>query len=169
MAEVHCAPSGTIDAAIEHMDTRSKLGSWALSAALALGCSQTVREPRALEQQHSNQEQSANASGEEAKPLTPASLTLSVSERLVRSRCGREQQCGRIGPDKPYSSGADCLSRVQSDWHSALSARQCRRGVNEVGLGRCLSFVRVQDCQDRYVEETLDNQCRPDQICVDQL
>lgn len=153
----------------EHMNTRSKLGSWALSAALALGCSQTVQAPSALEQQHSNQGQSANAGAEEAKPLTPASLTLSVPEQLVRSRCGRELQCGKIGPEKAYSSGTDCLSRVQSDWQTALGTRQCRRGVNEAGLGRCLSFVRVQDCQDRYSDATLDNQCRPDQICLEQL
>jgi hypothetical protein len=168
MAELQRVPSGTVDAAIEPMNTRSKLGSWALSAALALGCSQTVREPSAFEQQHSNQAPVAKAGAEEAQPLTPASLTLSPPEQLVRSLCGREQQCGRIGPDEAYSSGTDCLNRVQSDWQSPLSARQCSRGVNEAGLGRCLRFVRVQDCQDRYIEATLDNQCRPDQICLDQ-
>ena len=167
MAEMHVRPSGTRDAAIERMNTRSKLGSWALSAALALGCSQTVREPSAVEQQHSNQGQSANTSIDDGQPLTPASLTLSVAEQLVRSRCERELQCGKVGPGRAYASGTDCLSRVQSDWRSALSTRQCRRATNEPGLGRCLRFVRVQDCQDRYLEATLDNQCRPDQVCLD--
>ena len=99
--------------------------------------------------------------------LTPASLTLSVPEQLVRSRCQREQQCQRIGPDKTYSSGTDCLSRVQADWQDALGARQCRFGVNEPGLKKCLSFLRVQDCPERYSQATLDNQCRPDQICTE--
>ena len=151
---------------MERMNTRSKLGSWALSAALALGCSQTLQQPRALEQQHSNQWQSANASAAEPK-LTPASLTLSVPEQLVRSHCGREQQCGKIGPEKAYASGTACLNSVQSDWQSELSARQCPRGVNEAGLKKCLSFVRVQDCRDRYTEATLENQCRPDQVCLE--
>ena len=81
----------------------------------------------------------------------------------------RERQCGKIGRDKAYSSGTDCLRRVQNEWHGALSTRQCRSGVSEAGLRRCLRFVRVQDCRDRYSQETLDNQCRADQICVDQL
>jgi hypothetical protein len=138
---------GTADAPNQLMDTRSKLGSWALSAALALGCSQTVQEKE--------------------EKLTPASLTVSAPERLVRARCMREMQCGKVGPDKTYSSGSDCLSQVERQWEVALEARQCDYGINEVRLRRCLSFVRVQDCRDRYSQETLDNQCRSDQICLE--
>lgn len=149
------------------MKTCSNMGSWALSAALALGCSQqAVRQPSALDQPHANRQYlpaSATAGTEER--LTPASFTVSVPEQLVRSHCMREQQCGNIGPSNTYSSGTDCLSRVQTDWAAELSARTCPQGTNDHGLRRCLSFLRVQDCLDRYTQQTLENQCRPEQIC----
>lgn len=106
-----------------------------------------------------------------AKPepgLTPASSMLSVPEQLTRTHCMREQQCGKIGVDKKYSSGSDCLSQTQRDWQEALEERACSYGTNEVRLRRCLSFMRVQDCQDFFDQETLDNQCRADQICLEE-
>ena len=103
------------------------------------------------------------------RPLrTPAARARSASEQIATARCEREQQCGNVGNDKTFSSGADCFARIQSDWKDDLNARACPGGINQQQLEECLSQIRQESCENPFDTLARITACTQGQICVEQ-
>jgi hypothetical protein len=97
--------------------------------------------------------------------LRPASRTASAAESITEARCAREQRCENIGPDKKYSSFADCSARIRNDWKDELNTRECPGGIDQKELDECLAAVRAEDCNSPF--DTLGRlaECTAGPIC----
>lgn len=128
------------------------LGLWVVAAA---GCHK-VSEPAP-----------ATAAQEDAS-FTPASRERSASAQIAESRCEREQQCGNVGPDKTYTTSAECLTRIQTDWREELNSRECPGGINQEQLGECLTRIRGEACENPFDALARLTECTAAQICIEQ-
>lgn len=86
-------------------------------------------------------------------------------EAIAQARCAREQRCNNIGADREYASEQVCMARVQADWSTELSARECPGGVNQSELNECLQEIRNDDCNNPI--DTLGRfaACRESDLC----
>jgi hypothetical protein len=99
--------------------------------------------------------------------MTPASRTRSAAAICSAARCEREKECGNVGSDKTYSSGADCTARIQNDWKDELNARECPGGIDQHELDECVSQIRAETCGNPFDTLARITECTQGQICVE--
>jgi hypothetical protein len=140
------------------MTYSKNLGLLCALSALTFACNkETQREP--VSAQHENAPLSE---------MTPASRTRSAAEQIAAARCEREKECGNVGADKTYSSGPDCVARIQNDWKDELNSRECPGGINQHELDECVSQIRAEACGNPFDTLARITECTQGQICVEQ-
>lgn len=138
------------------MNASRTLGITATLLTLLVGCSKTPARDTAY------------AQDAQTPTMTPASRARSAAEQIASARCEREQQCGNVGNDKTFSSGRDCLARIQNDWKDDLNARACPGGINQHELDECLTQVRQEACENPFDTLARITECTQGQICIEQ-
>jgi hypothetical protein len=140
------------------MTYSKNLGLLCALSALTFACNkETQREP--VSARHENAPLSE---------MTPASRTRSAAEQIAAARCEREKECGNVGADKTYSSGPDCVARIQNDWKDELNSRECPGGINQHELDECVSQIRAEACGNPFDTLARITECTQGQICVEQ-
>ena len=134
-----------------------QLGLLCAVSALTVACNrETEREPVSAQNQ-------ATPPAE----MTPASRTRSAAEQIAAARCEREKECENVGPDRTYSSGPDCVARIQNDWKDELNARECPGGIDQHELDECVSQIRAEACGNPFDTLARITECTQSQICVE--
>ncbi len=86
-------------------------------------------------------------------------------EQIAQARCDREVRCGKVGPDKDYTSQEVCLTKVKDEWRDDLNARECPGGVVQKELTECLAEIRNEDCGNPFDSLSRIIACREGDIC----
>ena len=102
-----------------------------------------------------------------ARNENAASRTRSAADQIAAARCEREKECGNVGADKTYSSGPDCVARIQNDWKDELNSRECPGGINQHELDECVSQIRAEACGNPFDTLARITECTQGQICVE--
>ena len=136
-----------------------------------LEAEQRAAEERAAEAQKEAEQagQRATEAKQEAEQAGQRAIegsgVLTAVESLTDARCDREQRCNNVGPDKKYSSRADCVMKVNEEWREDLNARQCPGGVVQSEFSECLEEIRNEDCGNPFDSLERIVACRASDIC----
>jgi hypothetical protein len=86
---------------------------------------------------------------------------------ISSARCEREVRCGNVGPGEDYESSEQCVSQLNADGYSELSAEACPSGLDQPQISKCLSAIRAEECNSPMdsLERLVD--CRSAALCRD--
>lgn len=81
---------------------------------------------------------------------TSASFTPSDSaiRLLSQQRCTHEAQCGRVGPDGPFTTMERCALATSLDERASIGLDACPYGVDPTRLRTCLDAIRARRCEE---------------------
>jgi hypothetical protein len=107
-------------------------------------------------------------SQEKSAPLTPASgkAEPSASEAIravARAQCEYEQRCGRVGPDKEFSSWDHCMKQADTKLRDSLS--DCKKRVDEGDVRECVGEIEERSCGNVMDELGTFIACSTDDLC----
>ena len=87
-------------------------------------------------------------------------------ERLVTARCARETACNNVGGEKRFTNYDLCTSELRSSVGKDLEPSECKRGMDEDALDKCMDAIRSESCNNPI--ETLQRlaTCRTSALCL---
>ncbi len=85
------------------------------------------------------------------------------------SRCGRLDECGRIGSGETYSSFDDCVIDQRDRFNDLWPSDECSEGrMNEEIYEECLQDLRTSSCNENLFDLIgFGIECGPGNVCVD--
>ena len=89
------------------------------------------------------------------------------------ARCGRLEECGRLGSGGTYTDFDDCVVEVRSDFNDFWPASECSDGrMNEELYEECLQDLRTSDCNQNTFDNFINTlgfgiECGANNVCVD--
>jgi hypothetical protein len=87
-------------------------------------------------------------------------------ERIVASRCAREQSCSNVGVDKKYANTPACTAKLRADMKDDLNAKDCPRGIDAKELNECLDEIRKESCNNPIDTINRLAACRTSDLCL---
>ncbi len=93
----------------------------------------------------------------------------SQRDTAADTRCGRLEECGKIGSGETYSDFDDCVVSVRSDFNELWPAEECSDGrINEELFEGCLQDLRTGDCNENFFDQLgFIGDCNANAICTD--
>ncbi len=89
-----------------------------------------------------------------------------VVDRLTSARCDQEQGCTNIGPGRKFASRSVCMEKIHGGIANDLNGYNCPRGLDSLGVDRCVAAIRSEECNDPLETLTRDDKCRTGALCM---
>lgn len=85
------------------------------------------------------------------------------------ARCGRLNECGRIGSGETYATFDDCVVEERSTFNDLWPSDECSEGrMNEELYEECLQELRTGSCNENFFDLlSFVGECNAGQVCVD--
>jgi len=91
---------------------------------------------------------------------------MTVVDRLASARCEQEQSCNNIGPGAKFASLSVCREQVHGGLANDLNAYKCPRGLDSVGVDRCMAAIKSEECNHPFDTLTRYDKCRSGALCL---
>lgn len=83
-----------------------------------------------------------------------------AAAQIASTRCTLESACGRVGPERAFSTVDLCVSDVRATQRHELTGTACAKGVDPYALDRCLMEMRAGGCDAAPASCASDRLCR---------
>jgi uncharacterized protein DUF6184 len=89
-----------------------------------------------------------------------------VVSKLATARCDREQGCNNVGAGQKYASHDVCMDQMRGSLANDLNAYDCRGGIDEDQLARCMTAIRNEECSHPLDTISRMDKCRTGALCL---
>jgi hypothetical protein len=86
--------------------------------------------------------------------------------RLTTAQCERDERCGDVGQGKKHASRNACESVMRETFEEDDRFTDCRRGIDEAALAKCMNEVRNGACGNPMRRDS-ESECHGSRLCSD--